>query len=182
MKQTKATVSTVCGWVVRLSSAVALAACSAGAGDEAPTASEALDGTEGPTSSLEEGAALEETLEPELAFEIADAKREELAPEGLVTPELLEKHASCGTNGPTGSSVTNADAPSNGAANQRSGSSTGCVAVGVLQPTDDARYFCFTFANDGFTWTYAQNLRTGVRGWTRDDLLDDFGSFTHCGF
>lgn len=96
------------------------------------------------------GAVVEESLDPELAGDIADVKRGEVAVDG-VAPELLEKHASCGTNGPTGSSVTNADAPSNGAANQRSGSSTGCVAVGVLQPTDDARYFCFTFANDGFT-------------------------------
>jgi hypothetical protein len=46
------------------------------------------------------------------------------------------------------------DAAFTGAAKQRSGSSTGCVAVGVLQPTDDALDFCFTDGNDGFTWTY----------------------------
>jgi hypothetical protein len=52
----------------------------------------------------------------------------------------------------------------------------------VLQPTDDARYFCWTEGNDGFTWTYLQNLRTNVRGWVRDNLLDNFGSTEWCGF
>jgi hypothetical protein len=46
------------------------------------------------------------------------------------------------------------------------------VIVGVLQPTDDALYYCYTWANDGFSWTYLRNQRTGVRGWSRDNLLD----------
>jgi hypothetical protein len=29
----------------------------------------------------------------------------------------------------------------------------------VLQPTDDAVYFCYTIGTSG-TWTYLQNLRT----------------------
>ena len=143
---------------------------------------------------LEDGAALDD-LDPGAAgTDVEDAVEEPVVDDALALEIAqsklpladaagdVEKHATCGTNGSTASSVRNNDAPSNGAANQRSGSSTGCVAVGVLQPTDDALYFCFTFANDGNTWTYNQNLRTGVRGWTRDDLLDDFGSFTHCGF
>ncbi|MFC7615459.1 hypothetical protein ACFQV2_20125 [Actinokineospora soli] len=42
--------------------------------------------------------------------------------------------------------------------------------------------------NDGYTWTYLRNLRTGVRGWVRDDLLDlnadgqTRGSLSYCGF
>jgi hypothetical protein len=98
------------------------------------------------------------------------------------------RHASCGTPGPNLENRVEADAPASGAANQRSGSSTGCGAPGALQPTDDALYFCYTFANDDFTWTYLQNQRTGVRGWVRDVLLDlnadgvTRGSLRYCGF
>jgi hypothetical protein len=98
------------------------------------------------------------------------------------------RHAPCGTAGPNLENRVELDAPAGGAANQRSGSSTGCGAPGALQPTDDALYFCYTFANDDFTWTYLQNQRTGVRGWVRDVLLDlnadgvTRGSLRHCGF
>jgi hypothetical protein len=100
-------------------------------------------------------------------------------------------HAPCGTAGPNLENRVELDAPLSGAVNQRNGtvsaSPTNCTIVGQLQPTDDARYFCFTLANDGFTWTYLQNQRTGVRGWSRDDLLDvnpdgTQGSVFYCGF
>lgn len=98
-------------------------------------------------------------------------------------------NAPCGTAGPNIENRVEADAPANGAANQRSGSSTSCSAPGALQPTDDARYFCFTWdQNFTFTWTYLENLRTHVRGWVRDDLLDvnvdgvTRGSIEGCGF
>lgn len=165
------------GLLAALSISVGAFACSAS--DEAGIQLEddaALDAPGAPGAQLDE-AVEEPSVDEELALEIAEMKMP-LAD----LPEAIEKHASCGTNGSTGSNVRNDDAPRNGAANQRSGSSTGCVAVGVLQPSDDALYFCFTAANDGFTWTYNENLRTGVRGWTRDDLLDDNGSFTFCGF
>jgi hypothetical protein len=81
-------------------------------------------------------------------------------------------HAACGTAGPNRENRVEADAPASGTANQRSGSSTSCDAPGALQPTDDALYFCYTRGNDGATWTYLRNQRTGVRGWVRDDLLD----------
>jgi hypothetical protein len=101
---------------------------------------------------------------------------------GTVSP----RHAPCGTAGPNRENRVDADAPSGGAANQRSGtialSSTNCVIVGVLQPTDDALYHCWTLGNDGFTWTYLRNQRTGVRGWVRDNLLDGNGSNSSCGF
>jgi hypothetical protein len=114
------------------------------------------------------------------AAAIAKVKRASIDT-ATITPES----AACGRAGNTSSSVRTNDAAFTGAANQRSGSSTGCVAVGVLQPTDDALYFCFTCVPSDTcteTWTYNQNLRTGVRGWTRDDLLRNDGSFTFCGF
>jgi hypothetical protein len=95
-------------------------------------------------------------------------------------------HAPCGTTGPNIDNRVDADAPSGGAANQRSGtialSSNNCTILGVLQPTDDALYFCWTLGNDGFTWTYLRNQRTTVRGWVRDNLLDGNGSDDWCGF
>jgi hypothetical protein len=99
-------------------------------------------------------------------------------------PGVGPLHAPCGTAGQNLENRVHADAPASGAVNQRSGtravSSTDCVIVGVLQPTDDARYWCWTLGNDGFTWTYLENLRTHVRGWSRDNLLDDFGSNKQC--
>jgi hypothetical protein len=95
---------------------------------------------------------------------------------------VLPLNASCGTVGPNLGNEFNADAPRGDAANQRSGSSTSCTILGVLQPTDDATYFCWTRATDGLTWTHLRNERTGVKGWVRDDLLDDNGSGFNCGF
>jgi len=120
-----------------------------------------------------------EHFDPARAAAIAKAKRA-LIDTATITPDA----AACGKAGNTSTSVRVNDAAFTGAANQRSGSSTSCVAVGVLQPTDDALYYCFTCVDTGCTetWTYNQNLRTGVRGWTRDDLLRDDGSFTFCGF
>lgn len=120
-----------------------------------------------------------EHFDPERVVAIAKAKMA-LIDTATITPDA----AACGKAGNTSTSVRTNDAAFTGAANQRSGSSTGCVAVGVLQPTDDALYFCFTCAdaNCTATWTYNQNIRTGVRGWTRDDLLRGDGSFTFCGF
>lgn len=98
-------------------------------------------------------------------------------------------YAPCGTVGPNLENRVEADAPASGAANQRSGSSTGCPAPGALQPTDDALYFCYTWDNNlTYSWTYLRNQRTGVRGWVRDDLLDlnvdgfSRGSIKNCGF
>lgn len=100
-------------------------------------------------------------------------------------------HAPCGTPGPNLENRVEADAPASGAVNQRSGtiaaSPTNCPIVGVLQPTDDALYFCYTWGLDDFSWTYLRNQRTGVRGWSRDNLLDlnadgvTRGSLSYCG-
>jgi hypothetical protein len=95
---------------------------------------------------------------------------------GQVTPH----NAACGTNG------TNLD-PGTGhaltAAQIRSGSSTGCTAVGAAQTGDTLDYFCWTTQTGGaFTWTYLRDTRTGTRGWVRDDLLSGDGSTHFCGF
>jgi hypothetical protein len=88
-------------------------------------------------------------------------------------------HASCGTNPPdkdSGSWLATARS----AANERSGSSTSCTIKGVAQTSDRLDYHCYTDGNDGYTWTYLRNDRTGVAGWVRDDLLKDNGSFVYC--
>lgn len=124
-----------------------------------------------------------EHFDPERAAAIAKAKTA-LIDTATITPDA----AACGTVGSTATNVRVNDAAFTGAARQRTGSSTNCVAVGVLQPTDDALYYCWTLGNDGFTWTFNKNVRTGVRGWTRDDLLRPEpgftigGSETFCGF
>lgn len=71
--------------------------------------------------------------------------------------------AACGQAGPflDGRVIIDAVSP-NSAAQQRSGSSTGCAAIGALQQTDEALYFCWTAGNDGFSWTYLGRLPTGV--------------------
>jgi hypothetical protein len=94
--------------------------------------------------------------------------------------------APCGRVGPLLDGRVIADAVSpNSAAQQRSGSSTGCAAIGAIQRTDDARYFCFT-STPGGSWTYLENRRTGVRGWVLDSLLRSVGgvrgSNRYCGF
>lgn len=117
---------------------------------------------------------LVDQFDGERAMAIAKAKLASIKP-----GEALPRFAPCGTAGSTANGVFEEDAPRNGAANQRSGSSTSCPAPGALQPTDDATYFCWTPGNDG-TWTYLENLRTHVRGWVRDDLLDNNGAANRC--
>src|SRR5215475_12518707 len=97
-------------------------------------------------------------------------------PAGASTGGVGPLYASCGTVGPNLDNHYVYDAPVSGAVNQRSGSSTSCGIPGVLQPTDDAIYYCWTVGNDGYTWTYLKNVRTGVRGWSRDDLLKEYGA------
>ncbi|MBY8849304.1 SH3 domain-containing protein [Saccharothrix longispora] len=91
-----------------------------------------------------------------------------------------DRHASCGTNGPNLDSRNSSGAASG--ARLRTGSDTGCTGRGSSQPADGLDYYCYTVGNDGMTWTFLRNTRTGVVGWTRDDLLSDGGSTVHCGF
>lgn len=108
--------------------------------------------------------------DPERAAAIAKAKMALIDTAALTH---MAEFAGCGTKGPTSTSVRVDNAAFTGAAKQRTGSSTSCTALGALQPTDDVLYYCFTFGNDGFTWTYNKNisLSNGATGWTRDDLL-----------
>ncbi|MEV5439509.1 SH3 domain-containing protein [Streptomyces sp. NPDC052682] len=96
----------------------------------------------------------------------------------LSTPAAA--HASCGTTAPDrDSSSWNRTADG---ANERSGSSTSCTIKGVAYNTHRLDYHCYTWGNDGHSWTYLRNDSTGVTGWVRDDLLSDGGSLVHCGF
>ncbi|MFB6892411.1 SH3 domain-containing protein [Kitasatospora sp. NPDC056327] len=63
--------------------------------------------------------------------------------------------------------------------NMRSGPSTGCAALGVAYSTQLIDYHCYLPVGD-YTWTYARNDATGVKGWIRDDLLTDGGSLVRC--
>lgn len=88
-------------------------------------------------------------------------------------------YAACGTT------VADKDGSSwkksaNGA-NMRSGSSTSCTIHGIAYSSHTLDYHCWTSAGS-YTWTYVRNDSTGVRGWIRDDLLSDGGSYVYCGF
>lgn len=94
--------------------------------------------------------------------------------------------AACGKAGPNLENRTVADAATPNYALQRSGSSTSCTALGQLNPPDDAVYYCYTSAGS-YTWTYLRSLRSGIKGWVRDDLLrlnpgGSRGSVWYCGF
>jgi hypothetical protein len=130
---------------------------------------------------LEQQAVDEDLVSPSPDY-LESAKAQAAKAHAASVGPVVSEFASCGTAGPNIGNEFNADAPFGDAANQRSGSSTSCARLGVLQPTDDATYFCYTFGTDGYTWTYLRNERTGVRGWVRDDLLDGYGSHYKCGF
>lgn len=103
------------------------------------------------------------------------------APPGLQpSPDVGVMHASCGTG------VSDKDGSSwnttGYGANQRSGSSTSCAILGVAGAGDRLDYHCYTYGNDGYTWTYLRNDTDRTYGWVRDDLLGDNGSYVYCGF
>lgn len=119
------------------------------------------------------GCVMEMAGEPEGGVEEGDATHEaasEVAVKGKVEEgPVAPSAAPCGTIAPNLENRLMIDAAFPNGVNQRSGSSTGCPSMGVLQPTDDAIYFCYTV--DSGTWTYLENTRTGVRGWVSDSLL-----------
>lgn len=158
-------VATILAVATAAGAALIQAGCLEEARDSEHVGEESRTVTEAPNRELVD------QFDPGRAAAIAKAKLASIKP-GEISPQF----APCNTAGSTAVRVFEADAPLNGAANQRSGSSTSCSAPGALQPTDDATYFCWTPGNDGFTWTYLENLRTHVRGWVRDDLLDNDGA------
>jgi hypothetical protein len=97
-----------------------------------------------------------------------------------VTTGPASAHAPCGKT--VGDKDDSSWPKSADAARERSGSSTSCAINGIAYKTQQLDYHCFTWANDGYSWTYVRNNSTGVQGWIRDDLLSDYGSGEHCGF
>jgi hypothetical protein len=65
--------------------------------------------------------------------------------------------------------------------NIRQGPSTECTSNGVGRAAHMVVYLCYEYnEEDEYTWTYLKDLTTGVEGWTRDDLLEDYGSTSPC--
>ena len=62
----------------------------------------------------------------------------------------------------------------------RSAPSTSCTAVGQSERGNSLDYHCFVYGSDGYTWTYLRNVTRGTMGWSRDDLLPNYGSSVHC--
>lgn len=88
-------------------------------------------------------------------------------------------HAACGSAAPADRDGGSWNA-TGGGANIRSGSSTSCADRGDADSGHRLDYHCYTVGNDGFTWTFLRDDNTGIRGWVRDNLLADNGSFVHC--
>lgn len=100
----------------------------------------------------------------------------------LATAGPAVAHAGCGVTAPDKDS-SSWRATASGA-NMRSGSSTGCAIKDVAGSGERLDYHCYTYANDGYTWTYVRNdtASPDTYGWIRDDLLSDYGSGVYCGF
>ena len=132
-----------------------------------------------PTPSIARGAVLALAVLAVLSIALIPAAG--AAPKSDAGSSVSALSAACGRNGPNYQNQRFNDAPRSGPANIRNGSSTSCPAVGVLMPTDDAVYYCYTVGSGG-TWTFLRDLRTGVVGWVLDSLLDANGSSRYCGF
>ncbi|MFS8099220.1 hypothetical protein LFM09_19005 [Lentzea alba] len=88
--------------------------------------------------------------------------------------EVGVQHAACGVEG------SFFDGGGEAGARIRTGSSTGCTGRGSIQPSHRLVYWCTTRGNDAEFWTYLFNYTTGVKGWTRNNLLPNFGSHHDC--
>lgn len=105
-----------------------------------------------------------------------------VVPLGLaaVTAAPAAAHATCSKNA---GDIDDSSWGTHGyGANQREGSSTSCVISGEAGPGDVLDYHCYTWGNDGYTWTFLRNDTDGTDGWVRDDLLGNGGSGVYCGF
>lgn len=96
-------------------------------------------------------------------------------------PGVVIMHASCGAASPSDIDGGSWNA-TGGGANIRSGSSTSCAKRGEADSGHRLDYHCYTVGNDGYTWTFLRDNNTGIKGWVRDDLLSDNGSYKYCGF
>lgn len=163
--------------------AIAMAGCTAEPSEDSASSDRQSLGSE---SSPEQLSLSEVLASGKFEIPAEKVKAMEDAAQALESGGPIAQHAACGRSGPNLDHAVHADAPVSGGVNQRNGtiaaSSTNCPILGVLQPTDDAEYFCWTTGNDGFTWSFTRSIRTGVRGWSRDNLLDGFGAVNNCGF
>jgi hypothetical protein len=100
----------------------------------------------------------------------------------VITSSPALANAGCGVRGTDRDSSPIHRPVTSGSVNIRTGSSTSCTAISGIYPGDEVEYFCYTSAPDGRTWTYLHLMDTGAYGWSRDDLLNDFGSYSYCGF
>ncbi|WP_407841250.1 SH3 domain-containing protein [Streptomyces sp. DSM 116496] len=75
-------------------------------------------------------------------------------------------------DGRTGNTTSNA-------VNIRSGSSTGCTALGQAQIGHALRYDCYVSGENG-TWSHIYDYATGYQGWIKDSLLSGNGASVYC--
>jgi hypothetical protein len=114
------------------------------------------------------------STKPTTAHQTISAHKPLVKGPGAVVPA----NAACGTGAPDkDGSAWNA---TGGGANMRSGSSTSCAILSTADSGNRLDYHCYTYGNDGYTWTYLRNDSKGTYGWVRDDLLSDHGSFVLC--
>lgn len=93
-----------------------------------------------------------------------------------------DAHAACGSTRPPNLDATAISSKGSGI-NMRSGSSTACSINGTIYGTHQIDYYCWTAGSpSGYTWTFARDVTASWAGWMRDDLLNDGGSKSWCGF
>ncbi|TKT10781.1 SH3 domain-containing protein [Streptomyces galbus] len=98
-----------------------------------------------------------------------------------MTVTTAAAHAPCSSSAPADRDSTGWNATGDNS-RMRTGSSTTCTAVSSARPGDHLDYHCYTFGNDGYTWTYLRNdtRSPDTYGWVRDDVLSDGGSGVLC--
>ncbi|MEV0676923.1 hypothetical protein AB0I60_10390 [Actinosynnema sp. NPDC050436] len=102
-----------------------------------------------------------------------------LALSPAVAGEVAGQHYSCGSSGPPDADrrpLVRATAE----LRLLSGPSPSCRPGSIVRVGDLMNYHCYTVGGDGRSWTYLSVPDRNIRGWARDDLLPDNGSFVNC--
>jgi len=99
------------------------------------------------------------------------------APDKPANPAAVQAVRCDSTYVPTDRDPTSVTATTT--ANIRTGPSTRCRSMGLTQPGHRLNYHCYV-SGDGGTWTYLRDLTSGKRGWVKDSLLPDNGSYVGC--
>jgi hypothetical protein len=123
----------------------------------------------------------------DLAAEADDLLEQEISDEELENSnsgdaETISGFGVCGRKGSNLQDLIVKNAAFPDGAKQRTGPSESCLSRGRLGPRDTARYYCWTYGDDGRPWTFLRNMRTGLRGWTPSNELKRHGSDRFCGF